>query len=203
MPVARLKYEGNWDPEPGAWGRFARAFQWQTNFGVAVQPVELRALKDVGADAATQVAHLTGNAAHTFTDEDVAAVKAFVEGGGTLLVDACGGSQPFYESVRDDLLARAFPGAKGEKVAQDHPLLWPAGETESLSPKVRAYATEVFMGDVPEISVIQAGKGRVVVSPIDLTSGLLGTNTWGIAGYEPGSAQAIVRNVLLWAHGRP
>lgn len=37
--------------------------------------------------------------------------------------------------------------------------------------------------------MFQAGKGHVVVSPLDPTSGLLGTNTWGIAGYEPGPAE--------------
>jgi hypothetical protein len=198
--VARVKYNGNWDPEPGAWGRFARIFHWQTNFAPSVLAVELAGLKDA---AGVQVAHLTGTAEQKFTDADVASVKAYVEAGGVLLVDSCGGLQAFADSVRDDLLAKAFPGAKGEKVTGDHPLLKPAGEKEALAPKLRPFAAEAFKDSPPELTVISAGKGSVVVSPIDLTSGLLGTSTWAIAGYEPATAQALVRNVLLWAHSRP
>jgi len=198
--VARVMYAGNADPEPGAWGRFARLFQWQTNFAPAILPMDLAGLKDAGE---VQVAHLTGTAPQTFTDAEVASVKAFVENGGTLLVDSCGGNPGFAQGVQDDLLAKAFPGAKGEKVAGDHPLLKPAGEKEALVPKLRPFAAEQFKDAPPELTVMGAGKGYVVVSPLDLTSGLLGTSTWGIAGYEPVTAQAIVRNALLWAHARP
>lgn len=200
VPVARLKYEGNWDPEPGAWGRFGRVFQWQTSFATDIRPVEMKALQ---ASTDVRVAHLTGNALQVFTDAEVTAVRAFVENGGTLLVDACGGSAGFYESVSDGLLARAFPAAKPEKPAADHPIFVAAGEKVSLSPKLRPFTPQVLEDGTRELRIFPAGAGHVVVSPIDLTSGLLGTNTWGIAGYEPGSAQAIVRNTLLWAQARP
>lgn len=198
--MARLKYDGNWDPEPGAWRRFGRAFQWQTNFAIDIRPVELKALQGSGD---MRVAQLTGNAAYKFTDDEVAAVRAFVESGGVLLVNACGGSPAFYESVSDDLLAKAFPDVRTEKPAADHPILRPAGEKESLSPKLRPFTPQVFEDGTREVGVFQAGKGHDVLSPIDLTSGLLGTNTWGIAGYEPGAAQAIVRKALLSAQSRP
>jgi hypothetical protein len=42
------------------------------------------------------------------------------------------------------------------------------------------------------------GKGRVIYSSLDLTSGLLGTNTWSILGYKPAYAQSFVKNVMLW-----
>jgi hypothetical protein len=52
-------------------------------------------------------------------------------------------------------------------------------------------------GRRPEI--LRAGKGCVIFSALDITSGLLGTRTWGIAGYEPGYSQALMKNILLWA----
>jgi hypothetical protein len=200
VQVARVKYEGNWDPEPGAWGRFGRVFQWQTNFATAVELVELMALKDAGAG---RVAHLTGTAAQRFTSEDAASVKAFVEAGGVLLIDACGGSTAFAESVQNDLLSKAFPGVDPQPLPPDHPLLKAAGENEPLMPKFRPFTGELFKDSEPKLKLLTAGKGFVAVTPLDLTSGLLGTSTWGIAGYEPASAQAVVRNLLLWAHGRP
>ena len=197
VQIARVKYEGNWDPEPGAWTRFARMFQWQTAFVAQVKPVEFAGLKEAGVE----VAHLTGNAAVKFSDADAAAARAFVEDGGTLLIDACGGSAPFFESVRDDLLARAFAGTAPEALPKDHPVFKPAGEAEAVPARARPYAVERYPTGVPELKVLAAGKGHVVVSELDLTSGLLGTNTWGIAGYDPKSSQTLVRNLLLWAHG--
>ena len=38
----------------------------------------------------------------------------------------------------------------------------------------------------------------MIVSDLDLTSGLLGTGTWGIAGYQPQYAQDFVKNLVLW-----
>ena len=44
----------------------------------------------------------------------------------------------------------------------------------------------------------------VALAPFDLTSGLLGVTTWGINGYDPASAEGLVRNVIFWAmDGRP
>ena len=198
VEVARLKYDGNWDPEPGAWGRFGRLFRWQTNFDLATRAVDL---KDLNGDV--QAAHLTGTATVNFTDADVAAVKSFVENGGTLIVDACGGSQPFLDSVRDNLLAKAFPGARGEKPPANHPLMVPVGEQELLVPRLRPYTAEALKDGVPDLGVIRAGKGSVILSPLDLTTGLAGANTWGVAGYDLPTATALVRNALLWAHAQP
>jgi len=39
----------------------------------------------------------------------------------------------------------------------------------------------------------------VIYSPLDLSTGLLNTGTWGVIGYQPESAMEIVKNVILWA----
>ena len=54
--------------------------------------------------------------------------------------------------------------------------------------------TEVRDDQLPR----DAGKGAAIVSDLDLTSGLLGTQTLGIVGYDPAYAHAFVRNVILW-----
>ena len=41
---------------------------------------------------------------------------------------------------------------------------------------------------------MKLGKGRVIFTPLDVTSGLIGTNTWGILGYTPEYAEAMVTN---------
>ena len=196
LRLARVKYAGQWDPEPAAFGRFARQLQYQTGYGLDVAGVPMREL-----DAARHpVAHLTGAQAYTPTDAEVTALKAYVESGGMLLIDACGGSTAFATSI-SGLLPRAFPNAKIEPLADSHPVY--KGEEPGMdklpAPLLRPYAERQVGRKSARIDVVRAGKGRVLYSPLDLTTGLLGTNTWGIAGYRPSYAQSLLKNVLLWA----
>src|SRR6185437_945446 len=64
VSLARLKYAGNWNPEPGAWPRFARILQWQTGTKLDVKDVDLEQLRF----DQTPVAHLTGTAAFIPTE---------------------------------------------------------------------------------------------------------------------------------------
>jgi hypothetical protein len=36
----------------------------------------------------------------------------------------------------------------------------------------------------------------VIYTPLDLSSGLLGTSTWGILGYAPDYSEALARNIV-------
>ena len=65
-------------------------------------------------------------------------------------------------------------------------------------PLLRRYAKGVLKNDVPPIDAIYAGKGTVLISRLDVTSGLLGTGTWGILGYDPAYAQSFMKNAIFW-----
>jgi hypothetical protein len=114
---------GDWDPEPGAWERFARLFRWQTGAAVDVRPV---AAADLGTSAAP-LAHLTGSAAPTLTPADVAGLRAYVGAGGVLLVDACGGGAAFADAAERVVLPAAFPGMAMEPA---DPKLAPLARTQ-------------------------------------------------------------------------
>ena len=43
--VARLKYAGNWDPEPGAWRHYAAVLKQRTSLGLEVSDVPLKQLR--------------------------------------------------------------------------------------------------------------------------------------------------------------
>jgi hypothetical protein len=58
---------------------------------------------------------------------------------------------------------------------------------------------EALSDGAPQLRVLDAGRGRVVISSLDLTSGLLGTNTWGIVGYDPTTCAQVMSNALLWS----
>ena len=57
VKIARVKYAGNWDPEPYAWTRFGRWFHKQSGYGLDVQTIDMR---NLDARFVSHRAHLTG-----------------------------------------------------------------------------------------------------------------------------------------------
>ena len=199
ITVARLKYDGNWDPEPGAWQRFSRVLQSQSGQAIDLKPMAIEKLIAGAAPLAT----LTGTDAHQFTDAESKAMRAYVESGGVLLIDSCGGENAFTGAVRDQLLEKTFADALRQPLPSDHALykdLSP-GKSNPSPLRLRGFAIEHLGQLAPQVQIFKLGSGYVAFSSLDLTSGLLGTNTWGIMGYEPNSAQTFVRNLVFWADG--
>jgi len=194
--LGRLKYGGLWDPEPGAFVRFAKWFKYQTGYELDLASVSVPEL-----DAAKfPIVHLTGTAAWTPSDAEGVVLRRYVAEGGVLLIDACGGAAGFGQSVSNGLLPKVFADARMSIVGSEHPLIAGSGEgMENLSkPQLRAFTEQKLGKAAGRIEMYRLGKGRVIYSSIDVTSGLLGTNTWSILGQKPGYAQSFVKNVLLW-----
>ncbi len=178
-------------------------FQNQTGYKLAVSPVKLSALKP----GDSPVAHLTGTAKYAFSAGEIAAMKAYVEGGGVLLIDQCGGTGQFDQSA-NAMLAEAFPGIALQALSPTHPLL--AGRTpgtENLvnkKPRFRKANLPRGMARGTGLEILTAGKGHVVFTPMDITSGLLDTATGGILGYDPSYSEALMKNIIFWSiDGQP
>jgi hypothetical protein len=196
--IARLKYPGNWDPEPAAWQRFSRWFHLNTGYGLTLTEIPINELKPDTAP----VAHLTGTASYDLTDSESAAIRKYVESGGVLLVDLCGGAGAFDKSLQSSLFFKVFASTPSHVMSPSHPLLTGGagrnGMDDLAKPILRQYATDKLGKNAGLPEEIAVGKGHVIFTSLDLTSGLLGTNTWGILGYEPGYAQSLVKNTILW-----
>jgi hypothetical protein len=194
--LAILKYDGNWNPEPAAWFRMSRYLQWEGGPALDIRPL---LLEEIGPGICP-IATLTGTDAHAFTSTEIAALRAYVEAGGTLLIDSTGGENAFTRSVRDTLLPAAFSDGIEQPLPPDHPLFkdLTRGLANASPLRLRPYAIDRLGQLAPPIRLLKVGQGRVLFSPLDLTSGLLGTRTWGIAGYDPTSAEKFSRNLILW-----
>jgi hypothetical protein len=194
--IARLRYDGNWNPEPAAWVRFGRWFTGETGYGLEVSDVAITDLKP----ATAPVAVLTGTSRHDLTDAEAAAIKSFVESGGVIFVDMCGGSGDFYAGLESSLYLKAFADAPLRTVAGSHPLLSgdQSGMDDLSRPRLRIFAIESLGADGGAPQELSAGRGHIVTTRLDVTTGLLGTQTWGIRGYDPDYAQRLAKNVILW-----
>jgi hypothetical protein len=196
MTVARVKYEGNWDPEPGAWPRARRWFRQQTSLDVDVEPT---AIDDLGSSKAP-MAHLIGTGKITWNSAQMESVKKYVENGGILVIEPSGAPDEFLQSFHDDFLIRVFPSSRVDTVADSSPMVRASadGMSDVSTPQVRQFVRSYTDVTDWRPSIIKSGSGAIVILPLDMTSGLLGLDTWGIAGYQPDYSLELMKNLVLW-----
>jgi hypothetical protein len=196
VPVARVRYGGNWDPEPGAWKRMSRLMQFDT--GVFPETMEVN-LDQLTAQTAP-LAHLTGTGTCTFTDAEVAAARQYITDGGVLFIDSCGGSKKFSDAVEKGLLSKIAGDDEFDVINDAHPLLNISsdGMLDLTKPRLRLFDVDSNDTTPFRCRILHLGKGDLIVTDLDVTSGLLGTHTWGIRGYRPGYAEGLMKNLILW-----
>jgi hypothetical protein len=200
IPVARLRYGGNgtsdWDPEPGAWKRMSKLMQYDTGVLPVTTEVNLDALDATVAP----LAHLTGTSSYAFTDAQVNAVRKFITDGGVLFIDSCGGSALFADAVNKGLVAKVAGDTELDTIQALHPLLNRSAEgmLDLSKPQSRSFDWATEQNTPYQCHILHLGKGDLIVCDVDAISGFLGTNTWGIRGYQREYAEGLMNNLILW-----
>ena len=206
--LTRIRHGGTWDPQPLAFARFARGFEWETSLRLNVSVVDAAALPPSSRDTA----YLVLPVGEALSNADTAALRQFVSAGGTLIVESPGATSVAATSAKNTVrgeqlasgLSTVFPHDSFVPVTEDHPLVNASapGMQKVWPLKVRPFVTKrVGGGEIPPVRVAQIGAGRVIHVPFDLSAGLLGCAEWGVLGYEPATAQALTTNALLWPAG--
>ena len=195
VKVARLKYAGNWDPEPLAYERMGRLLAQEAGIGLEVAETEIKDLAGAGA----AVAAITGTGALQVSEAEKAALKKFVEGGGLLLIDAAGGSRAFAESA-EGVIGEVFGAAAIKRLSADSPA-YSAKEIKDFRYRRQAKARLAGAKGPQLQGVTVGGKLAVVFSREDLTGGLVGYASFACDGYAPQTAYEILRNVMMTAAG--
>ena len=217
IPIVRLTYpalKGQapiWKAEPMAYVRFGRWFQNHTSIALDVQQTDLMDITPKQGP----VAVLSGNAAYDFHKLDFKALNKYVTEGGVLVIESTGGNKAFAASVADTLLPTAFPGVTPTPMPASQPILAGTGPCMDplprplLKPYAIAQMKKVFPDDKQEDREVRAairyatvGKGTIIVSDLDITTGLLASGVYGINGYTPAYDQSFMKNVILWALSR-
>jgi hypothetical protein len=199
--VAELSFQGNWNPEPGAWPRLAQLMAIDGSMQLTVTPVPTASLEKMTEMPA--LAHLGGTGKLVLTDDEKKNVKAYVMRGGLLFVEAMGGDPDFAASAKD-LLKELFPEAQLKVFPANYALVTGsfAADASKITEVKYRRAWELQHGRLtqPRLEYLKIdNRVGVIFSAEDLTSGLLGTNTWGIGGYSSESSIALGRNIVLYA----
>ncbi|MCP4375110.1 MAG: DUF4159 domain-containing protein [bacterium] len=192
LNVARLKYKGNYDPEPLAWKHLAA---WMGNnhrikLNVSA-PMDITKL-----DAKVwPVAAMTGTGQLDLSTEEADALKRYFNTGGKLIVDSCGGDQKFARAI-EQILAPLVTSGRRKRLANHVVLDGPAKlkrvyYRRALAKKLRSSKSQ------PRISgILRDGKPVIVYSPYDLTTALAGYEGFSLRGYKPQSAFSVMTNLL-------
>ena len=161
---------------------------------VATEPAALRR-------SVTPFAHLTTTAPWKPTEKELESIRTFVRDGGLLLLDPCGGSPDLALALQRDIAQAAFPDQTPREVHAKDQFIGGtgAGMVNLIKPLLRVFTVEQLGNNLPTLQIMPVGKGWIVISKLDLVSGLLGSNTWGILGYDANYAQPLMKNLILFA----
>jgi len=202
IKVARLLVGDNPDPEPGAWKRLAAIMHNQDQ----VDLTTFDAKPGQGLLVAARIAHMTGTTSFALSDAARLEIKTFVQNGGTLIIDAAGGSSDFAVSAESEL--HTIFGPDAAQLDSPLPTSSPVYHVSSmkLGPiAYRTFAREVLLRSAkqPRLRGITfANHIRVFYSREDLTAGLVGEPVDGVFGYEPQSAVDLMTAMLLYASSK-
>ena len=168
IKVARLDLGDNPDPEPGAWRRLAAVMHNERHVEVKADMGETREQRGL---AGYKVAALTGTTKLILSSEQRQQIKDFVDKGGTLIIDAAGGSSEFAGTAEIELnqifgKRRAPPGL-AVPLPPEHAIYTDAkGKIERIDagghrlPLYRSFARRAIVGDLHRSAHPRHFRGR-------------------------------------------
>ncbi len=195
--IGRLKYNGNWDPEPGGWDRLSALLHNSGKIDLQVKPAELGKTLLSGY----KILHLTGTTSFNFAAAQKQQLAQYVKQGGTLVIDCAGGSSEFAIAA-EKLLNELFPNGLKDPLDPKDPVFTVGFPKVEI--RYRGFA-RAMLGSTrtPQLKVIQLeGRNAIYYSRQDLSGGLVGEPIDGIVGYDPDSSSAIMSGIIVLTLGK-
>lgn len=201
MKVARIKYKGRFDPEPLALKQMDVFLSKTCGLNLNSEVVTTDKLSD------HKLAFLTTTGAGDLDDKEAMQIKAWIEAGGTLFIDAAGGGPAAVEKSQA-MFRKLVPNVISIPMDRDGPVISGQGLRTSFDNRrvqYRWYALRQ-MGPIatPRLQSVElAGRTAIIYSTEDITCGMAGLDHWGIFGYKPQFARQIVANICMMVAGNP
>jgi len=201
--VAWLRHEGNWCTQPYALEYLSAKLTAENRVAidatVGARP-DLRELKG------HHLAWMTGSSSFALAPAELQALRSYLDAGGTLFVNAVGGSGPFNLSAQE-MLEKLFAGRDVLTVhaGPDSPLVtgkcrqFRGPRLEETLPRTRAW-TKINRQARLRLQLYQLGGRAVVIyAPYGIHDTLDGHTAHDAKSYMPAAARDIAANVVLYA----
>ena len=199
VKVARLDAGPGSNPEPEALPQL-RGFMVQKH----LLNLDLSTVKPEALSADTRLAFLAVTNGVSLTEAQGQKLMDWVRAGGTLVVDAAGGTAESSQAM-GDVLSAITGGRDGAVVASFDPIIngEGLGDTAHDNSRVTYNRYTTFtrrVGNSPLIRAIDVdGRPGIIFSNEDLSATLAGVDHWGIQGYTVETARKLIANVVLAA----
>lgn len=205
LTVARVHHGGT-ATHPQDWEAAARCWQKLEPLAKHLTGREFKEAKPVvlGKDSleGVQLLHLTGRTALSFTPAERAALKQFVEGGGTMLADPHAGSAAFAKAMRkelEDLFGPLQSLSVEPSLAEGR---FEGGVDLSRGVGFTLPARQMIRGrgEKPEgqklLVALVKKRPAVLFSEFDLVASAAGIANYKALAYKPDSARKILGNLV-------
>lgn len=193
---AQVRTSGVWNTEPGGANNLLRFMKKNLNVkaNYLVRTVRL----DADPLASYPFLYLSGISDFTFGDAELAALRAYLEQGGYLLVDNSLGLDEFRTAVHREL-KRLYPDRDLEKVPREHAIFQQGPfkiEAVRYTPAVRAKYPTLASPVLEGLKV--NGEYAVLCSPFDLAAGWQGDDHPLAYGYETPDALQLGADLVTY-----
>jgi hypothetical protein len=193
---AQIRHGGAWNVHPGAASSLLRRLRQSTSLRVSLK----RAPVSLGEDEVTSrhFLYLTGLDDFQFDERERAALRRFLNGGGTLFVNNGLGLRTFHEAVVRELKT-VLPDATLAPLPVTHPIYSSVFTLEeaSYTPAVAEARPDL---KTPYLEgVVLDGDLRVIYSPFDLEAAWLGCEYPLAKAYQPDSGLRMGMNLVMYA----
>jgi hypothetical protein len=207
LTVARVQHAGT-DGHPRDWEADARCWQ---KLAPLVKHLTGRPFKEadpviLGKDSleGINLLHLTGRSGLTLTDAEKVALKKFVEGGGTILVDPHAGSPAFAKAAKKELedLFGALKPLAGDPALAEGKFEGGVDLTTGIGFTLVARQAIRARGEKPEGQKLLVARVKnrpaVIFSDCDLVAAGAGIANYKALAYKPESARKILGNLVTY-----
>ncbi len=187
--IGQIIHSGDWDPHPSSIGKLLKKTSEQTGASVFLERIPVDLKKDSLKD--TPLLYMTGHFDPKLSDLEVKKLREFLLGGGSLMADACCGSQEFVDAFRA-LMKKVLPEAKINTWNTNHTIYRIPFRIESFR-----YTGSIEKEPPLEIYTY-GGVPCVVFSKAGLGGGWEGIPRPYVGQLEPELAQKLGVNILTY-----
>ncbi len=198
--IARLVHDGDYKADVHCEAHLAAMLRDRAKVDVVARGRYLRPTDEKLFEY--PVVFMTGHFTFEYTDEEIAALRTYLERGGCLIADACCGRKAFDKSFRE-MVAKLLPDRRLEPLPAEHPIYTGRVGTRLGEVRYRRILAEELnargTARPPLEAVTIKGRTVLIYSKYDFSCALEGDNPYSCRGYADAGGKNLALNIFLYA----